>query len=77
MTYKGVEYIPKGIKKFTDNKIIKANIYRMQMCYSIMCGYLCVGFINSMLNNTRLAEFNNSFSPNILLKNDQIILKYF
>ena len=76
MTYKGVEYIPKGIKKFTDNKIIKANIYRMRIFYS-MCGWLCIGFINFMLNNTRLAEFSNSFSPNILLKNDQIILEHF
>ena len=77
VTYEGVEYIPKEIKKFADNKIIKANIYRMQIFHSLMRGYLCIGFINFMLNNARLAEFTNSFSPNILLKNDQITLEYF
>ena len=33
----GVEYIPKEIKKFIANKNIITNIYRIQVCDSIMC----------------------------------------
>ena len=33
----GVEHIPKEIKKFISNKNIKANIYRVQANYSIIC----------------------------------------
>ena len=44
----GVEHIPKEIRKFIENKNIIANIYRIQACDSIMCGYLCIGFIDFM-----------------------------
>ena len=44
----GVEHIPKEIRKFTENKNIIANIYRIQAWDSIMCGYLCIGFIDFM-----------------------------
>ena len=36
----GVEHIPKEIKKFIGNKNIITNIYRIQACDSIKCGYL-------------------------------------
>ena len=41
-----VEYIPKEIKKFIDNKNTTACIYRIQENDSLMYGYLCIGFID-------------------------------
>ena len=45
----GVEHIPKEIRKFIKNKIFVTNVYRMQANDSMMCGYICIGFINFML----------------------------
>ena len=42
-----------------------------------MCGYSCIGFIAFMLKGNNLTDFTNLFSPNILKKNDDIILSYF
>ena len=42
----GVEYVPKVIKKFTENKDIKSNIFRIQAYNSLMCGYFCICFLN-------------------------------
>ena len=44
---------------------------------SIMCGYFCIGFIDSMLKGKTLTEYANVFSPNNFYKNDDIILNYF
>ena len=55
----GVECIPKGIKKFMDNKNM-ANIFRI-LAYGSMCGHFGVGFIDLMLNNERLADSLNNF----------------
>ena len=52
----GVEHIPKQIKKFTGNKKIITNIYRIQACSSIMCGYFCIGFIDFMLKGKSLLD---------------------
>ena len=41
----GVEHIPKEIKAFFSNKNIKTNIFRIQACDSIMCGYFCIGLL--------------------------------
>ena len=35
----GFEHIPKEIKNFIGNKIVEANIYRIQPSDSIICGY--------------------------------------
>ena len=35
----GIEHIPKEVKKFVGNRNIISNIYRIQNCDSIMCGY--------------------------------------
>ena len=69
----GVEHIPKGIKKFTNNKNIIANTFRIQVYDSVMCGYFCTGFIDYMLMGKRLTEYTNLFSPNDFKKNDDII----
>ena len=73
----GVEHIPKKIKAFIDNKNITTNIFRIQAYDSIICGYLCIGFIDFMLAGQTLTESTNLFSPNNFKKNDNIILHYF
>ena len=73
----GVEHIPKEIMKFIVRKKIITNIYRIQAYDSIMCGYLCIGFINFIFNGKSLTYYTNLFSPNDFNKNDNIILKYF
>ena len=41
----GVEHIPKEIKKFIKGKNIKTNIFRIQACDSIMCGYFLLDLL--------------------------------
>ena len=55
----GVEHIPKEIRKFIKNKIFVTNVYRIQANDSMMCGYICIGFINFML-----LEYTTLFSRN-------------
>ena len=70
----GVEHILKEIKTFICHSLsITTNIFRVQACDSVMCGYFCIGFIDFMLKGKTLTEYTNLFSPN----NDDIILKYF
>ena len=73
----GVEHIPKEIKKFIGSKNVISNIFRIQAYDSIMCGYFCIGFINFMLADKKLADYTNLFSPYDFKKNDNIILNYF
>ena len=49
----GVENIPKEIRKFTGNKDITMNIYRIKAYDSIMCWYFCIGFIDFLLNSKK------------------------
>ena len=72
----GVEHILKEILKFTANKSVIANIFRIQAYESVMCGYFFIGFIDFMFNGNSLTDFTNLFSPNYLKKNDDIILNY-
>ena len=73
----GVEQIPKEIKTLINNKNITTNIFRIQVYDSIMCGYICIGFIDFMLAGKTLTEYTNLFSPNNFKKNDSIILNCF
>ena len=57
----GVENIPKEIRTFVNNKNIKTNMFRTQAYDSIMCGYLCIGFIDFMLSGKILIDFTNLF----------------
>ena len=59
----GVEYIPKEVKKFIGNKDIKTNIFRIQAYNSIMCGYICILFVEFMFTGKTLSDFSNLFSP--------------
>ena len=67
--------IPKKIKKFSGNKNIITNIYRIHN--SIMCEYFCIGFIDFMLKDKSLLDYTNLFSLNGYEKSDKIILKLF
>ena len=60
----GVEDIPKEIKKFTGNKNITTNIFRIQTYDLIICRYSGIGFIDFMLKSKSLLEYANLFSPN-------------
>ena len=59
----GVEHIPKEIRKFINNKNIITYIFRIQAYDSIMCGYLCIGFIDFVLAGKKLTDYTNVFSP--------------
>ena len=67
----------KEIKEFVRNKNIIANIFRVQVNNSVMCGYFCIGFIDFMLAGKKLTDFTSMFSPHDFKKNDDIILSYF
>ena len=56
----GVEHIPKEINKFIRNEI-KSNIFKIQACDSIMCGYFSIEFINYMLKGKTLLDYTNLF----------------
>ena len=71
----GIEHISKEINKFINNDI-KSNIFRIQANDSIMCGYICIEFINYMLQGKTLLDYTNLFSPNDFKKNDRVIKKY-
>ena len=60
----GAEHILNEIKKFIGNKNIITNIYRIQPCDLIMCGYFCIRFIDFMLKGISLLDYTNLFSPN-------------
>ena len=44
---------------------------------SIMCEYICTGFIDPMLKGKSLLDYTNSFSPSENEKNDNIKVEYF
>ena len=65
------------MKKYIGNNDIKSNIFRIQAYDSIMCGYLCIEFINYMLKGKTLLDYTNLFSPDDFKKNYQIIKRIF
>ena len=69
----GVEHVSEKIKEFIGNKIIIANIFRVQANNSVMCGYFCIGFIDFTFAGKKLTNFTNMFSPYDFKKNDNII----
>ena len=52
----GLNIFQKKFKTFTGNKNIITNIYKIQACDSIMCGYFCIGFTDVMLKGKSLLE---------------------
>ena len=72
----GLLYFVKKMKVFS-NRNIKANIYRVQVNNSVMCGYFCIGFIDFIFADKKLIDYTKLFSPYDFNKNDRIILSYF
>ena len=56
----GVEHVPE-IKKLAGNQNIIANIFRVKVNNSIMCGYFCIGIIDFMLVDKKLTDFTACF----------------
>ena len=57
-----VDHIPKEIKTFINHSLsIATNIFRIQAYDSIMCGHLCIGFIDFMLAGKALTEYTIFF----------------
>ena len=52
----GDENVCEKIKKFVRYKNIIANIFRLQAKNSVMCGYFCIGFIDSILAGKKLKK---------------------
>ena len=73
----GVEHVPEEIKEFFGNKNIIANIFLVQAKDSVMCGYVCIAFIDFMLAGKKLTDYTFFFSQDDFKKNDDIILSYF
>ena len=73
----GVENVPEEIKEFLGNKNIIANIFRVQVNDSVMCGYFSTGFIDFMLASKKLTDYTSLFSPYDFKKSNNIILSYF
>ena len=73
----GAEHIPEEIKEFIENKNKKTKIFRVQANNSVMCGYICIGFVDFMLAGKKLSDFTTLFFPYDFDKNDKIILRYF
>ena len=70
----GVEHIPKEMRKFIGNRDITMNIYRIQPHDSIMCGYVCIGFISFMLKGKSLSEYTHLCLYNEYKKNEKLFL---
>ena len=51
------------------------NIYRIQACDSIICGYFCTGFIDFMLKGKSLLDYAKLVSPDDYEDNDKKILQ--
>ena len=58
----GVEHALEEIKEFIRRKNLKANIFRVQANNSIMCAYVCIGFIDFILAGKKLTDFMSFFS---------------
>ena len=73
----GVEHIPKEMKNFIGNKNIRTNIFRLEEYNSTRSRYLCIGFVDFMLNGKILLEYANLFLPNEDENNPKVILNLF
>ena len=74
----GVKHVLKEIKPYINRSLpVTTNIFRIQAYDSIMCRYICIGFIEFMLAAKTLTQYTNLFSPNNFKKNDDIVLNYF
>ena len=68
------DHVPKEIRKFMGNKIIKVNLFRIQAYNSVMSGYFCIGFIGFRLKQDQ--QILPTYFSKQLKKIDAIILEY-
>ena len=61
----------------SQNRNIKANIFRVQANNSVMCGYFCIGFTEFMIAGRKLTDYTSLFSQRDFKKNHDIILSNF
>ena len=52
------------MKKIIGNTNIITDIYGTQTYNSIMCGYLCIYVLVTVLKGKKLIDYTNRFSPN-------------
>ena len=57
----GDEHVHTETEKIFGHKNIKANIFRIQSNNSVMCGYFCFGFIDSILTGKTSIDFISFF----------------
>ena len=72
-----VEYVPKEIEKFIENKNIKANIFRIKTNNSVKCGQFCIVFLDFMFLDKTLIDYTSLFSSFEFASNGDIIFDYF
>ena len=65
-------WISQEVLNKIKNKSIIDNLFRIQDNESIMCGFLCTGFIEYVLTGKILLDYTNLFSPYNCKKNDKI-----
>ena len=68
-----VEHVPKKIKKFISNKILRKDIYTIQKFDSIIFRYFYIEYICCMLNNKSLTNLTNLFWPNTREKQKKLV----
>ena len=56
-----VEHVPRDTERFIEHKNVKANVFRIQANYSIICGYPCIGFIDFMFPSKILIDYSIFF----------------
>ena len=71
----GLNKFQNKFKNSQETKHTIKSIYRIQAFDSIICGYICIGFIDFMLKGKSLLDYKNLFSPYNYENNDEIILK--
>ena len=59
----GVKHIPTEIRRFSSNKNMQINIFRIQAYNSVMCGYVCIGFIDHVLAGKNFMDYTSLFLP--------------
>ena len=51
-------------------------LFRIQAYDSVMCGYVCIGFVDFVFKGDILTDFTKLFSSDSFQDNYKIILKY-
>ena len=66
-----IQYILQEVLNNIKHKSIAHNTFRIQDNDSIMWGFHCIAFIESMFSGKNLLDYDNLFFPNEYKKNDK------